>query len=293
MRASAISGAADEAIHEATPLLEKLARLGFVAKGVLYMTIGALAIGAALRLGGTPRAPDGGSAMGQRGAMGALLRAPAGRVLLVIIAIGLLGNALWRFIEAIRDPFHRRLHATHEAKDKAKNIGRRARSVALGVVQLVLGVSALKIALGHAAASDGGASTHWTARALTTTGGTVALWLIAAAFVGYGLQQIYAGWKAKLDKELALGPMSSATRRFVVGASRFGIAARGLVFATTGVLVGRAIQHRDPQRAKGMKASLIELLELGRWPFAIVALGLVAYGLYQLIEARYRRIAIA
>jgi hypothetical protein len=282
MHASAISGAADHAIHEATPWLEKLARLGFVAKGVLYMTIGALAIGAALRLGGTPH--------GQRGAMGTLLRAPAGRVLLVIIAIGLFGYAIWRFIEAIRDPFHRHV----DPKSQAKNVARRVRSAGLGVIQVALAFSALKIALGHtSAASDGNASSHWTARALATPGGTVALWLIAAAFVGYGLQQIYVGWKAKLDKELWLGQLSNDTRKFLVGASRFGIAARGVVFATTGVLVGRAIQHRDPQRVKGIKASLIELFELGRWPFAIVALGLVAYGVYQLLEARYRRIAIA
>lgn len=287
MDSSAISGAADQAIHEAKPWLEKLARLGFVAKGVLYMTIGALATAAALRLGSTPAASHGThGAIGQRGAMGALLQAPAGRVLLVVIAIGLFGYAIWRFIEAARDPFH--------TGDKKKRIAKRIRSAALGVIQVALGLSALKIAFGHVeAAADGQATTHWTARALTTPGGTIALWVIAAGFVGYGAHQIYKAWKAKLSKELELGRLSSGTRRFVIGASRFGIAARGVVFATTGVLVARAVQHRNPEQVKGIKASLLELLALGRWPFAIVAAGLVAYGIYQMINARYRRITVA
>jgi hypothetical protein len=288
MTASAISGAADQAIHEAKPWLEKLARLGFVAKGVLYMTIGALATMTALRLGSTPAASHStNGAMGQRGAMGALLEAPAGRVLLVVIAIGLFGYAIWRFIEAARDPFYRE-------GDKKKRIVKRVRSAALGVIQVALGISALKIAFGHIeAASDGKASTTWTARALSTPGGELLLWTIAAAFFAYGIYQLYKAWAAKLSKELSLGRLSSGSRRFVIGASRFGIAARGIVFATTGVLVGRAILHRNPEQVKGIKASLMELLSLGRWPFAVVAAGLFAYGIYQMINARYRRIEIA
>ena len=286
MSASAISGAADQAIHEARPWIEKLARLGFVAKGVLYMTIGALATIAALRLGGTPKVSHGG-AMGQRGAMGALLEAPAGRALLIAIAVGLFGYAAWRFIEAIRDPIHR-------GHNDAKSAAKRVRSAGLGIIQVALGISALEIAFGHLeAANDGRATTHWTARALATPGGELLLWTIAAAFFAYGLYQLYKAWAAKLSKELNLGRLSSGTRRFVIGASRFGIAARGVVFVTTGVLVGRAILHRSPEQVKGLKASLIELLSLGRWPFAIVAAGLFAYGIYQMINARYRRIEIA
>ncbi|HUS32687.1 MAG TPA: DUF1206 domain-containing protein [Kofleriaceae bacterium] len=298
MTASAISGAADNAIHEAKPWLEKLARAGFVAKGLLYMTIGALATAAALGLG---RSTTGqmsaaghagpASTMGQRGAMAALLQAPAGRALLIAIAVGLFGYAAWRFIEAIRDPMH---HARSENKKKAKGILKRLRSAALGIIQVALGISALKIAFGNIeAANDGKASAHWTGKALATPGGELVLWAIAGGLVAYGVYQLYKAWASKLSKELMLGRLSSGARRLVIGASRFGIAARGIVFATTGILVGRAILQRDPQQVKGIKASLIELLELGRWPFAIVAMGLIAYGIYQLINARYRRIEIA
>lgn len=279
MNPSALSGQAGHAIREVAPWVEKLARLGFVAKAVLYMTIGVLASAAALRLGGTP-------ASGQRGAMGALVDAPLGRVLLVVIAIGLFGYAAWRFIDAVMDP--------EGNGHDAKGIVKRARSVALGGLYVALGASAVKIALGHhEAASDGTQSAHYTARALATPGGTFALIAVAAGFVAYGIHQLYCAWTAKLDRRLQLGRLSSPARRWLIGASRFGIAARGVVFGTTGILLWRAVQQRDPQKARGLKASLLQLFELGRIPFAVIAVGLVAYGVYQLIEARYRNIAVA
>jgi hypothetical protein len=279
MDSSAISGAANQAIHEAKPWLEKLARLGFVAKGVLYMTIGALATAAALRLGGTP-------ATGSRGAMTHLLEAPFGEALLVVIAIGLFGYAAWRFVEGIADPEH---HGT-----KPKGILKRARAIGVGVIHVALAISALKVAAGNLAAGNDGAQTQQaTAKAMSTPGGMTALWLVAGGFVAYGLYQLYNAWRSKLDKRLALGQLSSRTRRIVVGASRFGIAARGVVFVTIGALLARGIQHRDPREARGIKAAMLELFNLGRWPFLTVAVGLVAYGVYQLINARYRRIAVA
>lgn len=283
MSASVISGRAEAAVHDVAPWLEKLARLGFLARAVLYMTIGALATTAALRLGGTPRGHEG--VNGQRGAMGALLAAPAGRALLVVMAVGLFGYAAWCIVEAIWNP---------EGQRGAKGIAQRIRSGAVAAIHIGLGASAIEIAMGQRAASaDGTATQTWTARALATSYGRLALWIVAAGLVVYGVQQLYAAWQAKLDKELSLGRLSSSTRRVVVAASRFGIAARGVVFATTGVLVTRAIQHHDPRHVRGIKASLGQLFELGRIPFAVIAVGLIAYGIYQLINARYRHIAMA
>jgi hypothetical protein len=279
MGPSEIAGKAEQVVRDCAPWLEKLARLGFLAKAVLYMTIGVLATAAALRLGGAP-------ATGSRGAMAHLLNAPFGEVLLVVIAIGLFGYAAWRLVEGIVDPEH---HGT-----KAKGIAKRARSIGVGIIHIALAISAIKLASGDlSVANDGAQTQHWTAKAMATPGGMTALWLVAGGFVVYGLYQLYNAWRAKLDKRLALGQMSTRAQRFVIAASRFGIAARGVVFATIGALLARGIQHHDPRQARGIKTALLQLFELGRWPFLFVAIGLVAYGIYQLINARYRRISVA
>jgi hypothetical protein len=76
----------------------------------------------------------------------------------------------------------------------------------------------------------------------------------------------------------------------VIGVSRLGIAARGVVFGTIGILLARAAADRAPSKAGGTKSSLAELAELGRGPFLVIAVGLAAYGIYELLHAKYRRI---
>ena len=281
--ASAIPVHAQHAAHEAAPWIEKLARMGFVAKALLYMTVGALATIAALGLGGATGVE--GRTVGSRGAMGALLAAPFGQVLLYVIAAGLFGYAAWRTIEAITNP---------ERKRGWKGVASRVRSAGVALIHFGLAYSAVRIAMGHASeAQDGQSSQTWTARALATPGGTYALYAVALGLAAYGAYQLYCAWRAKLGKQLSLGQMSYRARRWVIGISRFGIAARGIVFITTGGLVAKAVREHDPAEAAGPVRSLRELFSFGTIPFAMIAVGLIAYGLYQLLNAKYRRIHVA
>jgi hypothetical protein len=275
---SAIPDAAEDATRRAAPWIEKLARLGFVSKAVLYITAGALALAAAIGAGG--------QATGSRGAMLTVLSAPFGKTLLVIIGIGMFGYAAFRVVEGIMDP---------EGRGRgAKGIAMRVRSIGTGIIHAGLGLSAIRIAMGDlSAARDGEQSRHWAARALSSDAGKLALWAVALSLVAYGLHQLYCAYKAKLDKRLAIGRLSSATRRLIIGVSRFGIAARGVVFGMAGVLVVRAVQSHDARQVGGPGEALKALTQYGKVPFAIIAAGLVAYGIYQIIEARYRRIDVA
>lgn len=283
--ASAIPASAREAVDNARPWIERLARLGYLAKALLYATIGALATSAALGLGSTATHAHG-QHVGSRGAMGALLAAPFGRVLLWVLAAGLLGYGLWRLIEAVADP-ERHGHDW-------KGIAVRVRAGVVAMIHFALCYSAVKIALGHlAAARDGQQTEHWTAKALATPGGEIVLYGVAGGLAAYGVYQLYRAWKAKLSDRLSLGRLSFQARRALVWVSRFGIAARGVVFITAGTLFIVAVHEHDPAKADSPTQALWKVFELGTIPFVVVAVGLIAYGVYEVIEARYRRIDIA
>lgn len=275
---SSVSVAVDDAKQEVAPWIERLARVGFMAKALLYITVGFLAATAALGLGGK-------AATDQHGAMLTLLDKPLGRVLLGTIAFGLLGYAAWRIIGAIADP--------ERHGRSAKGIAMRVRSFLTGAIHLALAFSATKLALyqrdDHNSSRE---AQEWTARALAKPGGTLIIALAAAAFVGYGLYQLYKAFKSKLNKRLSLGSLGDTTRRAVIGISRFGIAARGIVFGMIGVMLARAAYDGNPKEAGGVSRSMRELFGFGTQPFIAIAVGLAAYGVYQFINARYRRIHV-
>ena len=276
LNASTLQGHASRAVDDVAPWIERLARLGFAAKAVLYMTVGGLAARAALGLGGNA-APD------SRSAMKSLLETSYGRPLIALIALGLVGYTAWRIVEGVKDPEHR--------GHGAKGIALRARSIATGILHGALALSAIRLAMLQPD-SGGGQQKSWAARALSTPGGEIALWGVALSLIGYGLYQVYKGVKSKLDKRLSLGRMSYRARHAVIGISRFGIAARGVVFGIMGVLLARAVKNHNPNEAGGISEALRELISYGKWPFVVISVGLIAYGVYQLIEARYRRIHV-
>jgi hypothetical protein len=263
--------------HEVAPWVAKLARLGYVAKAILYGTVGLLAAQAALGHGG--RTTDLG------GALREVTRAPLGGVLLWLIAAGLAGYAIWRIVDAITD-------AEGKGGD-GKGIARRIGSAARGVGHGALAVGAFKLATGSGSGGGGGGRSREIATKATDVAGEWVLWVAAVAVIGYACYQLYRAWKARLGSQLDLGSASATLGRWVTGVSRFGIAARGVVFALVGLLLIRAAQSKNPGRAGGIKDSLEMLQGMGRWPFVVVALGLVAYAVYELLNARYRRIRVA
>jgi Domain of Unknown Function (DUF1206) len=264
------------AVREVAPWVAHLARIGYAAKAVLYGTIGFLAAKAALGEGG--RTTD------MRGALREVVRAPMGEVLLFLVAAGLAGYAIWRIVDAITDA---------EGKgDGAKGIARRIGSAVRGLGHGALAIGAFKLATGSDDGGGGGTG-QLASRSMDIAGDTWPLWVAAAGVIAYSCYQLYRAYAAKLGSQLNLGAASAAVGHWVIGLSRFGIAARGVVFGLVGVLLVRAALHKDPQEAGGIRDSLQMLGEMGRWPLAAVAFGLVAYAVYELLNARYRRIHIA
>jgi hypothetical protein len=266
----------------ASTWVERLARAGFVAKALLYGTIGMLAASAALGVGSARN----GGATDTRGAMATVLAAPLGKILLAAIGVALIGYAAWRVVEGIVDPDRR--------GNGVKGLALRASFVARGVAHAALAVTAFRFAAAGASADQGGdTSRAATKAALDMRGGEWIVWLAALSLAGYGAYQLYRAVAAKLSKQLDTHEMSGEAGQWLVGVSRFGIAARGVVFVALGWLFVRAATQHDPSEAGGIGEALQTLRDLGRWPFAAIAIGLIAYGGYQGLNARYRRMRTA
>ncbi|HZB27046.1 MAG TPA: DUF1206 domain-containing protein [Gemmatimonadales bacterium] len=259
---------------ELAPWIERLARVGYAAKAVLYITVGYLAAEAGLGTGG--RVTD------THGALRVVHQASHGPALLLLIAAGLTGYAVWRLVEAVVDPERRGTNA--------KGIALRLGFAIRGAFHGLLGITAFRLVLGDGSGASGDEPHRWTERAFDLPGGDLLVGLAAGWVAGYGVYQFYRAATPKMQRHLQLSELPDRVRGWVLGVSRFGIAARGLVFCLIGFFFARAALRHDAGQAGGIRESLRTLSELGRWPFVLVAFGLLAYGIYELVNARYRRI---
>ena len=267
------------AVRQVSPFIRRFARCGYAAKGVVYVIVGGLA--AAVAFG------RGGQTTGSRGALQALLEQPFGRVLLGIVAFGLACYAAWQFIRAVEDP-------EHEGAD-GKAVAKRAGLFVSGVIHVGLVVAAVAMVGGGGGGGDGsgdGSAQDWTA---TLMGYPLGRWLVATVGLvvgGYGVHQLVRAYKADLDSQLVLAGLSATTQQWVRRVSRFGMAARGVVFGIVGLFLLLAAWRHDPGEARGLGGALHSLQEqgYGPWLLGAVAVGVIAYGGYQFVLARHRRI---
>ena len=271
--------ATQEVVDAAAPWVERLARFGYAAKGVVYLTVGGLVAVAGLNRRGT-----GGE--DQHSAFAFIRDAPFGRVLLIILAIGLAGYALWRLVSGFAD--------SEDRGSDAKGLAIRAGSIGRGLIYTGFAVEVLRLATkgGQQSSGSEAKAQHWTARAMDAPFGHALVWAVAIGVVIYGAYQLYAGWKSKLSKRIALGQMNPSVRRRAIAISRFGIAARGIVFIIIGGSLATAAARHNPQEAHGTSGALRELASqpFGNAMLAIIGFGLAAYGVYALVNARYRRL---
>ena len=267
-----------EARRKASPFVEKFARFGYAAKGVVYVVVGVLA---AMTAFGT-----GGDTTGSRGALESIYHQPFGRILLGLVAFGLAGYSLWQFIRAIEDP-------ENEGSD-GKAIGKRIGFFISGVVHFALVWYAIGIITGAAGGGSGDdeGARSWSATAMSYPMGRWIVFLIGAGLACYGIYQLVKAFKSELGKRLHLGQLEPHTYRVVVAISRFGLAARGVVFGIIGGFLGMAAYHHNPNEARGVAGALdtLERQPYGPWLLGAVAIGLIAYGIYEFVKARYRQI---
>jgi hypothetical protein len=252
--------------------VDVLARLGLASRGVVWLVVGLLA--AQVALGDSARAD-------KNGALGAIKDKPFGEVLLVVLVIGFLGYAAWRLLEGAV--------GHHDADDEKKRWAKRGASLFRGLVYLGLAVSTAKFLF-----SGGGndKTKPLTARVMSATGGRTLVLLVGVGFVVGGVAMMVRAFRQKFEDLLELGKMPSSLRSATSVIGTAGLASRGAVFALIGGFLIDAALRFQPDKAKGLDASLKTVAHqpFGRVVLFVAAVGLLAFAVWSWIEARYRKL---
>lgn len=279
MEVDQVKDRAHDALEDAadSTWLERLARAGLVTRGLLYVVVAILALQVAL--GHDKTRAD------KQGALQTVVRQPFGRLLILLLAVGFAGYALWRFVEAAVGPSDE----PDERKAAFKRLGYAARG---GLYAFFCG-SAVKLFIwSNEVAAAERPEADWTARVLNWPGGTWLVQVVGLGLIGGGL---YVGWRGlagKFRKRLKSLEMGRAERRWIRWIGAVGMVARMLVLVMIGVFLIAAARSHDPNQAVGIDGALKRLADRSYGPglLVLVAFGLAAYGLYSFAEARYRRV---
>lgn len=254
--------------------LEKLTRVGFASKGLVYFLIGILALMAAFG--------NGGDTTDQKGVLSRVAQQPFGEFALAVIGVGLMAYAVWRFCAAIFD--------TEGDGAEGKGMAKRAGYFVSGAIYTGVAIYAFRLLTGDGAM--GSTSQTMTARLMNAPAGTLLVILVGVAVIVAGIMQIRDGMHGKFMKHMRTNQMSQSEKDVAEKAGKWGYMARGVVFGIIGSFFIQAALRHNPGEVRGLEGALDTLASqsFGPWLLAAVAIGLMGYGIFCVFQARYRTV---
>ncbi|WP_411721142.1 DUF1206 domain-containing protein [Mycetocola sp.] len=251
------------------PAFQLMARIGFAVNGLLHILIGGIALGVAFGSGGSAD---------QGGALGHLASNPAGMFMLWVVTIGLWALGLFQILETF----------LVRGSDKDAWM-KRGKEGGKAIAYLAVGFSAFSIARGGSADSAG-QTQSFTAQLLATPGGVFLVAVLGLGVIAVGVYFIVKGYKKKFLEDINLP--AGKTGRTVTTLGRVGYIAKGVAIVVVGILFCVAAFTSNAAEATGLDGALKALVELplGRIILSVVALGLIAYGIYCFARAKYARL---
>jgi hypothetical protein len=253
--------------------VDRLARLGLVAKAVSYGLVAVLAIGLA--------AGAGGKATDREGALETIAGSTWGTVVLAALALGFAAYAVWRLLQGLFD----------REDDGAVGLAKRAGYLGRAAIYAALTFAVVRLLVGHEDSTSQTQDARETAR--TVLDWPAGRWLVALTGLCLVAAGLYNGYRAvtqNFEERWRTERMSEAERRWGARIGTVGLLARLVVFGLIGGFLVKAAVEHDARDAVGLDGALRTVADqpYGRWLLGLVALGLLAYGLYCLVEARFR-----
>lgn len=256
------------------PWVARGVRLGYLAKGLIYSLIGVLAIRVALGLRGA-RLTD------PSGVMRTVLSQPFGRVWLAIIGVGIVAYAAYYIFEAAADL---RRHG-----GGWRGWFKRGLTMIKAAVYGVVGIQALSVVLFDRRPRDG---TEQGASAVMQF--PMGQWLLMAIGVGvaiYGITQLMMVWRGGVEDDIDASRVRREAR-WILPLGRFGIAARSVIIILIGATFARSGWRGRASDADGYREALASIASINSWLLAAMGAGLLCFGIYQLMHARYAKLAV-
>jgi hypothetical protein len=255
--------AEEKAMVDKSKKFTVLVRLGYAARGVVYVLLGYLALGSSTD-----------ASSGAEASFNMLQDIPFGSAVLYITAVGLMAYAIYKFIAGIADIEH---HGT-----KAKGIGQRVGYMASGVAHTVLAWTAFGFARGDKQSATGDGSDQAAATLLSWDLGAAVLGIVGLGFVAGAVFQARSAITAHFMRTVGAGAPAA-----VCWIGRVGHAARAVVFLIIGWSLIKSAWLDSGAEARGLGSALMSLRDDGVL-HSIVAAGLLLFGVFGLIVARYR-----
>ncbi|HUR74601.1 MAG TPA: DUF1206 domain-containing protein [Sporichthya sp.] len=277
-----MSAAADKAADKAEEVgdsapVEVLARMGLIAYGVVYILVGWSAL--AIAWAGSRDPAD------TSGAMKTLAEQPFGQILLGLVAIGLFALALWQITQSIWG---------YRDREGLKRTRKQISSAGKAAVYAALGFSAASAALGGGGGGGSGGSQQQqekTSGVLSWPGGQTIVVIAGLVIIGVGISAIRRGVTKSFLKEINLGAVPAGTSSALTRLGQIGHIAKGVALGAVGAVLAYAAWTFDPAKSRGLDGALRKILEqpFGDLALSAVAVGLMAFGLFAIVQSRYRR----
>jgi hypothetical protein len=252
---------------------EKFLRFGFISKGIIYCLMGVLAVLAAAGLGA--KNPSKGEAFE------VIYEQPFGKVILALLVVGMLGYVTLRIFQCVKD--------SDNKGDSMKGIATRAGYGFSALIYMGLGIYVVKL-LTNGPGGEGDSRQFVVTKILAWPAGEWIIGIAALIMIGSAINQIYKGISKNFMKKITL--LKSNMEEWFKRTGVVGYISRGIVLGIVGYLLLHAALTHNPKEAKGSEQAF-QFIEntFGSFLMGVVAAGLVAYGVFMFVKARYQKIS--